>query len=377
MSCVRSRCVSLSVAALALLMCQPAAVPLEAQATFQIVATGLDNPRGLAFGPEGALYIAEAGRGGDGSCITGPEGDDICYGATGAVTRVVPTNPATQTRILTGLPSLAPPPDAENAGQGALGPVDVGFLGRGNGYVTIGLGNNPAQRANLGPAGANFGHLLRFQPNGKYTFEEDLSGFEALANPDGGAIDSNPYGLLVAPSRRVVADAGANAINAVAANGAITTLAVFPDRLVQNPLAPPGVMVPMQAVPTTVVTGPDGDLYVGQLTGFPFPVGGANVYRVPAEGGTPEIVASGFTNIIDIAFGPDGSLYVLELFANGLLSNDPTGALIRVAKDGTKTTIASDGLTLPGGIAIGNDGALYVTTFATVPDAGQVIRINP
>jgi sugar lactone lactonase YvrE len=377
MSGVPSRRVFVSAAALAGLVSLSAAVPIGAQATFQVVASGLDNPRGLAFGPEGALYIAEAGRGGDGRCITGPEGDDICYGATGAVTRVFPTNPATQTRILTGLPSLAPPPEAENAGEGALGPVDVGFLGRGNGYVTVGLGNNPAQREHLGPAGADFGRLLRFEPSGTYEFEEDLSGYEALANPDGGAIDSNPYGLLVAPSRRIVADAGANAINAVAANGAITTLAVFPNRLVQNPFAPPGVMIPMQAVPTTVVTGPDGDLYVGQLTGFPFPVGGANVYRVPAEGGTPEIAASGFTNIIDIAFGPDGSLYVLELFANGLLSNDPTGALIRVAPDGTKTTIASAGLTLPGGVAVGRDGALYVTTFATLPGAGQVIRINP
>jgi hypothetical protein len=26
--------------------------------------TGLDNPRGLASGPEGALYVAEAGRAG-------------------------------------------------------------------------------------------------------------------------------------------------------------------------------------------------------------------------------------------------------------------------------------------------------------------------
>ena len=35
-----------------------------------VVMQGLDNPRGLAFGPEGALYVAEAGRGGDGPCGT-------------------------------------------------------------------------------------------------------------------------------------------------------------------------------------------------------------------------------------------------------------------------------------------------------------------
>jgi sugar lactone lactonase YvrE len=136
-------------------------------------------------------------------------------------------------------------------------------------------------------------------------------------------------------------------------------------------------MLSMQAVPTTVVTGPDGALYVGQLTGFPFPVGGARVYRVPSRGGTPAVFASGFTNIIDIAFGRDGSLYVLEMFANGLLSNDPAGALIRVAPDGTQTTVASTGLTLPGGVGIDDNDAIYVTNFATSAGGGQVVRINP
>src|SRR5687767_3360487 len=87
---------------------------------------------------------------------------------------------------------------------------------------------------------------------------------------------------------------------------------------------------------------------VGQLTGFPFPVGGANVYRVPAGGGTPQVHASGFTAIIDILFGPDGSLYVLQIAANGLLgafsSGDWTGALIQVMPDGTRTEIAGGGM---------------------------------
>ena len=45
----------------------------------EVVASGLDQPRGLNFGPDGALYVAEAGRGGKGSpialvktsCVTG------------------------------------------------------------------------------------------------------------------------------------------------------------------------------------------------------------------------------------------------------------------------------------------------------------------
>ncbi len=349
-----------------------------AQSTWQVVAAGLNNPRGLGFSPNGVLYVAEAGTGGDGACVPSPEGGAACYGATGSITRI--TNPAShpeQERIVTGLPSLAPPPDAANAGQNALGPHDVDFHGNGNGYVTIGLGANPATRTTLGAVGSRLGRLVRLQSNGKVRFEEDLAGYEAAANPDGGLPDSNPFGVLALGGKVVYADAGANALNEVEANGTIKTLAVFPTRLVQNPFAPPGVMIPMQAVPTTVVRGPDGAYYVGQLTGFPFPAGGANVYRVPANGGAPQVFASGFTNIIGIAFGPDGSLYVLEITANGLLSGDPTGAVIRVAPNGTRTTIASTGLVTPGGIEVGRDGSIYVTNFSTQPGIGEVVRITP
>jgi len=58
----------------------------------------------------------------------------------------------------------------------------------------------------------------------------------------------------------------------------------------------------MQTVPTGVVKGPHGDYFMSQLTGFPFPVGAANVYRVDRKTGAAEIFASGFTNIMDLAF---------------------------------------------------------------------------
>jgi sugar lactone lactonase YvrE len=137
----------------------------------------------------------------------------------------------------------------------------------------------------------------------------------------------------------------------------------------------------MDQVPTTVALGPDGYYYVGTLTGFPFPVDGAIVYRVPPAGGTPEVYATGLTNIIDIAFGADGSLYVLEIAKNGLLAafggNDWTGALIQVASDGTQTEIASQGLFAPGGVAIGTDGAFYVTNNSIFSGTGEVLRIEP
>jgi glucose/arabinose dehydrogenase len=100
---------------------------------------------------------------------------------------------------------------------------------------------------------------------------------------------------------------------------------------------------------------------------------------VSAQGGVPELYAGGFTAIIDVAFGADGSLYVLEIAKNGLLDafilNDWTGALIRVAPDGTRCEIAEGSLFAPGRIAIGPDGNLYVTNNSIFSGSGEVLRI--
>ncbi len=62
----------------------------------------------------------------------------------------------------------------------------------------------------------------------------------------------------------------------------------------------------MDSVPTPVVLGRDGAFYVGELTGFPFPVGGARIYRV-VPGHAPQVFADSFTSVIDIAFARDGT----------------------------------------------------------------------
>src|SRR3954454_1634206 len=50
-----------------------------------VIASGLDSPRLLSFGPHGALYVPEAGSGGSGPCVAGPTGR-VCFGRTGALT---------------------------------------------------------------------------------------------------------------------------------------------------------------------------------------------------------------------------------------------------------------------------------------------------
>lgn len=344
--------------------------PAAADSHWEVVASGLNNPRGLAIGPDGSLYVAEAGFGGDGACIANPEGGEACYGPSGAITRVMNGE---QTQVVTGLPSLA---GAD--GIGATGPTDVSFRGR-VGWVVTGLGADPSARDLLGAAGEQFGRLALFLDNGKYQFTADVSAHESVENPDGGNIDSNPYAVqALAGSHTVVADAGANALLEIRKDQ-VSTLAVFPARMVDAPPflgLPPGTQIPMESVPNAVVSGPDGAFYVGELTGFPFPVGGGRVYRV-VPGEAPEVVAEGFTNIIDLAFGPDGHLYVLEITKNGLLSEDFTGALLRVEADGSLTELASDGLVAPGGLVIDAEGGIYISNFSVFPGAGQVIYIAP
>jgi hypothetical protein len=132
----------------------------------------------------------------------------------------------------------------------------------------------------------------------------DLAAYEASVNPDGAQIDSNPYGMLALPGHRLVTDAGGNSLLDVAANGSISNVATFPK-------IPGGPLGSRDGVPTDVVVGPDGAYYVSTLTGFPFTTGTASVYRVvPGQAPTP--YATGLTQLTDLAFGPDGSLYTLQ-----------------------------------------------------------------
>lgn len=339
-----------------------------AHSGMQTVAVGLDNPRGLAFGPDGSLYVAEAGRGGTAACMTGPEGGTVCFGTSGAVTKI---GHGKQRRVVTGIGSIGD----QNTGTNAIGPSDVSFRGR-DLYFTVGLGADPAVRDSLPAAGQRTnGWLLRASKHGPRNVA-DIAGFEAAVNPDGGLPDSNPQSVLTTSHGQLVADAGGNSLVSVSRNGRVSTVATFPDQLVDAPPflgLPPGTQIPQQAVPTSVVRGPDGAYYVGMLTGFPFTVGSAQVYRV-VPGKAPTVYATGFTNIIDIAFGPGRKLYVLEIAHNSLLSGDPTGALIRVDRNGAKTIVASAGLNTPGGLAI-RGGSAFVSNCGTCAGTGSVVRI--
>jgi hypothetical protein len=142
-----------------------------------------------------------------------------------------------------------------------------------------------------------------------------------------------------------------------------------------------------------VAIGPDGAWYVSELKGFPFIKGTSRIWRI--EPGTENATcdplhpstgpctsyATGFTSVIDLAFGPDGTMYVLEIVKEGLLGAEifgepPIGALWAVK--GGKTELAPGTLLAPGGVAVGFNGSLSVTTGTVFgPGGGGVVRINP
>jgi hypothetical protein len=334
--------------------------PLAASAS--IVMRNLDSPRGLAWGPEGGLYVVEAGNTTvTGPCVSVARGQN-CYSGTGAVARLWQGQ---QERVATGLPS------AFNAATNdIIGPHDISFVGAA--HVTVGWGGDPAARAGLGDLGTGFGTVLVVNPSGDWRVAADVSAYEAANNPAGGTFDSNPYGVLAEPGGTFIADAGGNALLEVRANGDVSLVAAFASiPIPPGPFNPPFVQA--QPVPTEVTRGPDGALYVSLLTGFPFLPGAAGIYRV-VLGQPPQQYAGGLTAITDVDWGPDGSLYVVE-YATAPFLGGP-GALIRIAPNGARTTITTD-LFHPTGVLAAPDGAVYVSNNGNLAGVGEVLRIVP
>jgi len=342
----------------------------------EVVASGLNNPRKIFVSPGGDVYVAEAGLGGRSRCL-GTGATSTCVGLTASITRIAG---GAQTRVVTGLVSFAGP-----TRQRAEGAADV--LVRDGAYYVL-LQDAyvlPDGENRLGPDGATAGTLIR-TPAGKAspTVVADLAAFEAAHNPDRGAgtgarfgnpsVDSAPYAFAPYRGGFAVADAAANDLLWISPAGKVSVLAVFPTLTAKLP--PGNTPVEVQSVPTSVAAGPDGAVYVGELTGKPYPVGAARVWRV-VPGKKPTVYAGGFTTISDLAFDGD-DLLVLEIASKGLLDQSSPGALVRLAPDGTRTTVADD-LVAPTGVAVA-DGSIYVSNNGTSPGTGdgphgEVIRL--
>lgn len=367
MSVTARRTLTLAGSAGILLAATLTAAPATAD-PWEVVADGLDNPRQLSFKGD-SLYVAEAGAGGAGPCMAGPEGEEVCFGKSGAVTRV--DEDGDQKRVLWRLPSLA-----ARDGSAAIGPSDVLVRGGRKYALTIGLGADPAEREGLPRLGRKLmgtlviGRLKERRPRDVV----DIAGFEAETDLDELGPDSNPTGLVRDSGRYVLTDSGANTLLKVRDRGhdkddEIEPLAVFDSPAV----APPPFGFPIQPVPTSVVEGPDGAYYVSELTGFPFVPGIARIHRVE-KGDEPEQFGGGLTNVTDLAWDEDEEhLYAVQIADEGLL-NGPVGSLVRVLPGGGSEQVVG-GLFAPYGIAIEDDHA-YLTVCSVCAGGGQVIRVE-
>ena len=255
---------------------------------------------------------------------------------------------------------------------------------------------------------ADTGQALWRVENGVPTMITNLFAFEATKNPHPETVDSNPFDVEdFGRGRALVADAGGNSLIKIERFGRPKLVAVLPDELVSTaniqklagcPAGPPDFcdlppMIPAQPVATSVAIGPDGWIYAGELKGFPAPTGESRIWRIRPnvenvrcgkEPGRCSVALDGFTSVIDLAFGPDGRLYVaqfddaswaaIEIFqGNGALGGSVHAC--NVATQACEEVVS--GLPMLSSIAFRNDGSLWGTTSSLVPGQADAVQILP
>lgn len=368
----------------------PGLPPLPEGAT--VVAEGLWNPRFLAFGDDGTLYITENGVGGD-QVLTPPsmgtselegatpvaspdnvEGtpDDVeappmppsTRGYTGQISQV--TVDGTQSVLATGLASYSD----------GVGPVGIA-LGAGEIYFSIG-GMAVGQGATPLPEENTVNRLVL--ATGAVETIAELGPYEEANNPDGTDVNPNLYMIANgADGQLLVADAGGNTIYSVdPASGEFSLVAVVPSLDELTGAEPDPDMGPRHPVPTGIAVGADGTTYVGLLSEF-WPEGAPSVL-VLAEDGTFTPAGGPLSFNVGIAVGPDGLVYASQLM--GFTSPDAPpgpGSVVRITADGTVETVV-EAVMMPHGLAFDTEGNLYIAinSLMSAPDmpAGQVIRID-
>ena len=327
-----------------------------------VFATGLNNPRGLKFGPDGYLYVAEGGVGGTDSTTSmdceqvippiGPykgsaTGSRISrINASGVRETYVDSLPSSQTSALTG---------------GLIsGVADVAFIG--NTLYAIFAGAGCSHGILSIPNG-----IIRVNSDRSWTMIANLSAYQQanpVAHPEEEDFepDGTWYGMINVRDNLYAVEPNHGEMVRVTPSGGISR--------VIDISATQGHIVP-------TVVAYNGNFFVGNLNEFPIVEGSSSIYKITPSGQI-KVWASGFTTVLGILIDQQRRIYVLENTAvsgDGPMPNE--GKLIRLDNSGKREIIAS-GLNLPTGMTFGPDGNIYVSAlgFGAPEGAGQVLKIT-
>jgi hypothetical protein len=324
-------------------------------ASATLFATGFNDPRGLQFGSDGNLYVAEAGVGGTISsagfnCAQAPPPFGPYFGSIngGRVSRVS----ATGTRSTVGLM-----PSARSSIDDNMGPADIAFINNEmyvlqNGGCSRGLPNNPSgvYRMSSGGAATLIANLSAWQAANPVA-EPEIHDFE----PDGAW-----YNLVAVGTDLYALDANHGEIVKVKLDGTVSRL------------------VDVSAVAGHIVpTALDyrGNFYVANLGTFPI-MGNSVIYKVNPKGIMLK-VAEGLSAVLGLVIDQQSWMYVLEMTAGAPFPNPGLGRIVAISPSGVKSVILS-GLNFPTGMTMGPDGNLYVSSwgFGMPPGGGQITKVS-
>jgi hypothetical protein len=329
-----------------------------------VVASGLNSPRGLIFGPGGTLYVAEGGKGGSRSTVgrctqVVPPVGPYTGGFTASISKL--SRKGTRTVVAGGLPSSK---TSKALGSLASGVADVAFGPGGTLFALI--------------SGAGCSHGLKGTSNeivqvhrdGSITRVANLSAFlktHPVANPDKADFepDGTWYSFVASGSSFYAVEPNHQELDKITRDGHVRRIIDFSRFFPGN----------TDWRGPTAMTSRGGSLYVGTLTPFPVKVGAAEVFKVNPKTGRFSVFAAHLTTVLGLAFGRDGALYVLEMSVKNGGPAPATGEVVRIK--GSHRTLIASGLNFPTGMVFGPDGNLYVSVngFGAPPGAGQVVRI--
>ena len=360
---------SLTIGALAmsLLLVGSPAASASAGPKVSVVASGLENPRGLKFGPDGQLYVAEGGLGGTQTttpqqCQQVPEVGPYSGGFTARISKVNPRSGARST-IVDNLPSSQ---TTQQTGGFVSGVADVAFIEDTLYALEAGAG------CSHGLAGT-VNSVLRVDRSGGTTQVTDLSSFvmsHPVAHPN--AADFEPdgtwYSMVAKGNRLDVVEPNHGEVDVVTPRtGAI-------NRLVDVSASQGHI------VPTSLVRADGGFLFSNLGLFEPNSPVATGVWRL-TNAGNVSLVAGRLTAVTGVAVN-HGRIYALEAFTGFFAPAPPvanTGTVVRLNLKADAWETVVTGLSFPTAMIFDDNGNLFISNKGfgqPTNTAGEVVKVR-